>query len=191
MLGVAIVMLSTSSGAPPPSLLAMSTTIVAALKAHNMATVASAVSPTGGIWKLRFSPYPWFDSSNRLFTQAQVFTSPTSNLWTSSITYNWGKEDPSNITILGKFKTKYYPNYLWVHDYTQSGVTTSVDSRGGGASTFTTNWASVYPNRHYVEFYYHGTSANNYYDWSSLILIWKQQGSTWRLVAITSDMHGI
>jgi hypothetical protein len=160
----------------------MSDAVVVALKNHDMATVAFFTHPGK---KLRLAPYPYLTPADQRFSASSVgglFSDPTVRLW--------GHYDGSGNPINKTF-TNYYPEFVWKHDFTDAGIIVGENVRIHTAQ-LSTNWASVYPGRAYVEYTYPGTAANSNMDWHSLILVWlKDVNGVWRLVCVTNDMQSV
>ena len=176
-------LIALANPAPTPSIVrSMSDAVIVALKNNDMATVALFTHPTR---KLRIAPYPFLTPADKKFAATSV-----GSLLSDPAVRTWGAYDGSGNPITKTF-ANYYPEFVWSHDFTDAGIIVGENVRIHTAQ-LSTNWASVYPGRSYVEYNFPGTAASSNMDWHSLILVWLKDGNgVWRLVCITNDMQSV
>ncbi|MCW5937024.1 MAG: hypothetical protein KIT11_06950 [Fimbriimonadaceae bacterium] len=156
--------------------------VVRALRERDMATVAFFAHPSLG---LRFAPYPYLTSADHVFSPDQ-----TRSLLANQTVRTWGRFDGTGDPIRGTFRD-YFPQFVWKRDFSAADITVGENIRLRTAH-HTSNWASVYPGRQFVEYHYAGSEQYGNLDWWTLVLVWKRdQYGAWRLVCVTNDMHGV
>ena len=172
-----------ANSAPTPSIVrSMSDAVIVALKNNDMATVAFFTHPTK---KLRIAPYPFLTSADQKFSASNV-----GGLLGDTTVRTWGHYDGSGNPISKTF-ANYYPEFVWSHDFTDVAIVVGENVRIHTAQ-LSTNWATVYPGRVFIEYNFPGTSASSNMDWRSFILIWQKDGNgVWRLVCMTNDMQSV
>lgn len=148
----------------------------------------------GGV---RFMPYNRKEGSDRTLSAVSfhnTYSQPNPPTMPWGTQYNTGNPIFMNIH-------DYCVNYVWDFKYTTSPTTvTLIDTSSDFLSqnTLVNNLFSSYPRPQYriVEYHQPGTSAYNYYDWSSLIVILKGKDSNftnagdvnrWKLIGLA---HG-
>lgn len=149
--------------------------VVLALKEKNFAVLAAHMGPK----KLRFAPYVYLNSSNRMFSKSQV-----TNFFSTSGTLNWGDADGTGDPIL-MTRSQYANRFIYARDFFTS-ATVSYNVRTATGNT-PSNFATVYPGRAFVEYYVPATNPGDL-DWRAIDIIWQKDASgIWRLVAIAND----
>jgi hypothetical protein len=178
-----IILVAAAAAAPARASIVRSCSdaVVQALKAQDMGTVAFFTHPTS---QLRLAPYPYLTDADQRFGQSQAAALPG-----SPAVRLWGRYDGTGDPISKTF-AQYYPEFLWKHDFTAGGITVGENVRVKTAH-HSTNWATVYPGRAFVEYHYPGTAQYGQLDWWSLILVWQKHQGVWRLVCVTNDMQGV
>jgi outer membrane murein-binding lipoprotein Lpp len=163
---------------PTPSVITTSQQVIEALKTEDFATLATFVHPSLGV---RLTPYSYIDLANDVVLTsvdiASLGTSPTTILWGS---YD-GSGDPIQLTPYN-----YYNEFIYDEDYDNADIISHNTVIGTG--NMIQNIGTAYPTADFIE--YHFTGFNPTYegiDWSSLTLIYEQQGGLWYLVGI---IHG-
>jgi hypothetical protein len=152
---------------------------IAAISAHDMATLSSLVHPTRG---LRFSPYQYVDQkADRSFTREQV-----KDLWAGREISIWGTHDGSGEPLRLTYPD-YHRAFVYDADYLRA-PKVAVDSEPMGRGTTANNIRTVYPDASVVEYHFPGSDPTmGGLDWKSLWLVFQKQGSSWYLVGIA---HG-
>lgn len=160
------------------SLLATALDVMDLIEAQDFVSLSSYVDPSEG---LRFSPYSYIDfSSDLLFTPTEV-----SNFATDTTLYNWGTYDGSGDPISLQFND-YYNEFIYDHTYTSPHLIGNNIIVGTG--NMINNLTTVYPTESFVEFHFTGFNpAYTGMDWSSLRLIFKYIGGSWKLININHD----
>lgn len=153
----------------------LSQTVIELIRDEDYSTLATYVDPIKG---LRLSPYSYVDISGDIVLSvadvAMIDTSVTSYLWGS---YD-GSGDPIN-----DVPSDYFDEFVYDEDYANPhmfGNNTFI-----GTGNMINNIMDEYPSSGFIE--YHFTGFNPAYegmDWSSVVLVYEQTGSTWYLVGI-------
>jgi hypothetical protein len=151
--------------------------IIAALKDHDMESLAASVHPDKG---LRFSPYTFVRDEYLVFTAAEL-----PDLWSDPAVYTWGVYEglggPIELTFQG-----YYDDFVYDADFFQPQVLGL--NQIVGRSSMINNIAEFYPGSIVVEYHFEGFDPQYVgYDWLSLRLVLQQQEGFWYLVAIVHD----
>ena len=152
--------------------------ILPLLQSQDYAALAAFIHPELGV---RISPYGYVNVENdQVFTREQV-----AGFASNQELYHWGVQAGSGMAI-----------NLTVAEYWSEYVTASVPAQEWGllldpsrkASNTIDNFAEVYPDGHYVEYFQPGTEAYGYLDWQSLRLGFQQSGDgAYYLSAIIHD----
>lgn len=183
LIGLAAACTRSSSDKPPATIAddvrATAQQVVVALSAHDMARVASFVHPTRG---LRFSPYPYVDTTNdRIVSARDVAT-----LWLSADSTRWGSYDGSGEPIVLPYSA-YHAKFVYDVDF-QHAPRVVIDSQPLGRGNATNNLAEVYRGASIVEYHWPGKDpAANGMDWRSLWLAFERDQARWYLVGV---VHG-
>ncbi|HYO90063.1 MAG TPA: hypothetical protein VEQ40_00425 [Pyrinomonadaceae bacterium] len=156
---------------------ARSLSVVRALKQRDMRRLSSFVHPDKG---LRFSPYVYVQSSDRVFTRWQVAT-----LFRNNRRYLWGDEDgtgdPLRLTA-----RQFFNGFIYDKDFLRAKEVNYNTVRGRGNTI--NNILDFYPRAIAVEYYLPGTNPRySGMDWGSLWLAFEQKGNSWYLVGLASD----
>jgi outer membrane murein-binding lipoprotein Lpp len=152
--------------------------VMTLIDAGDFLGVSTYVDATEG---LRFSPYSYIDfGSDLLFTPLQV-----SNFSTDVTIYTWGNYDGSGDPISLDF-SNYYNEFIYDHSYLSPHMIGNNVIIGTG--NMINNLVSTYTGASFVEFHFTGFNpAYSGMDWSSLRLIFKNIGGTWKLIGIQHD----
>ncbi len=164
----------TNTPTPTLSVLETADVIIKALKAKDLGTVATYVHPQLG---LRFTPYSFIRSEDRLFSQQAV-----SGLFEDETLYNWGAFDGSGEPIEMTF-SDYFERFVYSHDFATPEIIGLNKEIGKGNSI--NNLSEFYPGSDFVE--YHFTGFESQYegmDWESLRLVFKQENGIYYLIGI-------
>jgi len=169
-----------------PSLAIQDTTLLEAALAtldlfadQDAAGLDDVVSPSRGV---RFTPYPYVDpSSDIVFYPGNTVPS----MFTNTTVYVWGEYDGTGDTIANDF-LGYYSEFVYDEDYLNAhmiGQNTLI-----GSGNVINNVDTVYAGDQYVEFHFTGFDPGlSGIDWSSLILVFDDDGTDWELVGV---VHG-
>jgi hypothetical protein len=144
---------------------------------EDFAALEGVSDPSTGI---RFSPYPYVNGSNLVFTGSGI-----SDFFTDTALYSFGSYDGSGDPI-DLTKADYYLNFVYDEDFLNAPHVSLNWILGTG--NMITNHEAFYPLSKTVEFYY--TGFNPSYagmDWRSLRLVFQKFGIEWKLVGI---IHG-
>jgi hypothetical protein len=142
-----------------------------------MRQLSSFVHPDKG---LRFSPYVYVESSNRVFTRWQV-----ANLFRNNRRYMWGEADgtgdPLRLTA-----RQFFNQFIYDKDFLRAKEVNYNTVKGRGNTI--NNIFEFYPRTIAVEYYLPGTNPQySGMDWGGLWLVFEQKGNTWYLVGLASD----
>ena len=157
--------------------------VVAALKARDMATVASYAHPTLGV---RFSPYAFVDPA-----KDQVWKPEELAGWFADTkTRIWGTEDGTGFDI-ERTPTAYYERFVFPKDFT-TGATINVNADQARGNSIN-NADKVYPDGLRVEFYLPPTQTPEgpNIDWRALRLVFVDVAGEPKLVAVIHDQWTI
>lgn len=129
---------------------------------------------------IRFSPYPYVDGSNLIFTGTGI-----SDFFTDPAVYSFGNYDGSGDPI-DLTKADYYSNFIYDEDFLNAPHISLNWILGTG--NMITNHESFYSISKTVEFHYTGFDPSyEGMDWRSLRLVFQKFGVDWKLVGI---IHG-
>lgn len=147
---------------------------VGALKAQDMAKLATLVHPAKGV---RFSPYLHANTQQDVVLKADQLA--------STQVYTWGVHDGSGEPIKGTF-ADYYKQFIYDLDFAAAPKVGWGEILGKG--TIQDNVKEAYPDGVFVEYHFPGVDAKYQgMDWRSLRLIFEREGQNWYLTGI---MHG-
>ncbi|HEX8749125.1 MAG TPA: hypothetical protein VF717_18255 [Pyrinomonadaceae bacterium] len=154
-----------------------SLSVLRALRQRDMRQLSSFVHPDKG---LRFSPYVYVQSSDRVFTRWQV-----ANLFRSNRRYLWGEADgtgdPLRLTA-----RQFFNQFIYDKDFLRAKEVNYNTVKGRGNTI--NNILDFYPRTIAVEYYLPGTNPRySGMDWGGLWLVFEQKGNAWYLVALASD----
>lgn len=154
-----------------------SLSVLRALRQRDMRQLSSFVHPDKG---LRFSPYVYVQSSDRVFTRWQV-----ANLFRSNRRYLWGEADGTGAPLRLTAR-QFFNRFIYDKDFLRAKETNYNTVKGRGNTT--NNILDFYPRTIAVEYYLPGTNPRyGGMDWGSLWLVFEQKGNDWYLVALASD----
>ncbi|WP_379154898.1 hypothetical protein [Paenibacillus sp. sgz5001063] len=164
----------------PPTAEEAAVTVVRALKAGNMETIASWAHPDKGV---RFSPYAYVDTATDLvFTRDQLkglMKDPTPYVW---------REYAGTGEIIKLTFAEYFKRFVYDADFLNKAETAL--NKGLGQGTTLNNINEVYPKDRYdfVEYHIAGIDpAHEGMDWRSLRLVFEKMGPDHALVGIVHD----
>lgn len=164
----------------PPTALESAATVMRALKAKDMETLASWVHPDKG---LRFSPYAYVDTKTDLvFTREEL-----KGLMQDSKQYVWREFAGSGDLIKLTF-ADYYKQFVYDKDFISKAEVAL--NQGLGQGTTVNNINEVYPKDSYdfVEYHIDGIDPTvEGMDWRSLRLVFEKIGQDHALVGIVHD----
>lgn len=168
---------STASAAPSDSQKALSAAakdVVEALRDRDLKRLSSWIDPKLG---LRFSPYAAMTEADQIFKPEAL---PS---FKSQDKIKWGTADGSGDPIELSFRD-YFDKFVYDKDFDTAPSISANKLVGQGNTVY--NGQDMYPGSSFVEFHFPGfdDSADGM-DWESLILTFVQDGSDWRLVALT------
>lgn len=168
---------ATASAAPSDSQKALSAAakdVVEALRDRDLKRLSSWIDPKLG---LRFSPYASMTETDQIFKPEAL---PS---FKSQDKIKWGTADGSGDPIELSFRD-YFDKFVYDKDFDTAPSISANKLVGKGNSVY--NGQDTYPGSAFVEFHFPGfdDSADGM-DWESLILTFVQDGSDWRLVALT------
>ena len=167
---------------PSPLLLQAAIDVMNAIQAQDMTTLSNLTHPTDG---LTFSPYVYVDVQNSLLFAATDLP----NLLSDTTLYTWGNYDGSGDSITLAF-SDYYSTFIYDHDYLTP-HTMGINQLIGSGNTIN-NLDTAFPGASYVEFHFTGFDPQyEGMDWSSLILIFKQENGMWYLTGIAHNQWTI
>ena len=152
--------------------------ILPLLQSQDFAALAAFIHPELGV---RISPYGYVNVDKDLvFSREQVAA-----FGSNQEIYHWGVQAGSGMDI-NLTVAEYWPEYVTSQTPAQEWGLLLDPSRK--ASNTIDNFAEVYPDGHYVEYFQPGTEAYGYLDWQSLRLGFQQSGDgAYYLSAIIHD----
>jgi hypothetical protein len=156
---------------------ARSLEVLRAIKQRDMRRLSSFVHPEKG---LRFSPYVYVQSGDRVLTRGQV-----GNLLRNNRRYLWGEEDatgnPMRLTA-----RQFFNKFIYDKDFLRAKQVNYNTQTGRGNTV--NNILDFYPRAITVEYYLPGTNPRfGGMDWGSLWLVFEQHGTEWYLTGLASD----
>lgn len=175
---------STPPEGAPPSAKEAASTVMAALQAGDMKTVAAWAHPDKGV---RFSPYGFVDMESDLVLTRQELEGAMKD----TTKRTWGHYDGSGEPITLTYKD-YHKKFVYSADFMKNAEIAENKSLGQGNSK--NNIREVYPaDRYsYVEYYIDGIDPQyEGIDWRSLRLVFEKMGEDHALVAIIQDQWTI
>lgn len=129
---------------------------------------------------IRFSPYPYVDGSDLVFTGTGI-----SDFFTDPAVYSFGNYDGSGDPI-DLTKADYYSDFIYDEDFVNAPHISLNWILGTG--NMITNHETFYPMSKTVEFHFTGFDPSyEGMDWRSLRLVFQKFGADWKLVGI---IHG-
>ncbi|MFS0868316.1 hypothetical protein [Paenibacillus xylanilyticus] len=161
----------------PPTVTEASTTIIKALQAEDMETIASWASQEG----VRFSPFANIDPENDLVFKPDEI----SGLLKDTTKYVW-RSTPGNEDSIEMTYADYHQNYVYNKDFIHDGE--NAVNAMIGEDAHLGNLHEVYPeaNHDFVEFHVNGTEPDGR-DWHTLRLVFEKIGQDHSLVGIVHD----
>lgn len=152
--------------------------ILPLLQRQDFAALAAFIHPELGV---QISPYGYVNVDKDLvFSREQVAA-----FGSNQEIYHWGVQAGSGMDI-NLTVAEYWPEYVTSQTPAQEWGLLLDPSRK--ASNTIDNFAEVYPDGHYVEYFQQGTEAYGYLDWQSLRLGFQQSGDgAYYLSAIIHD----
>ncbi|PZD97538.1 hypothetical protein DNH61_01280 [Paenibacillus sambharensis] len=164
----------------PPTVKEAATTVIRALKAGNMETVAQWAHLEKGV---RFSPYAYVDKETDVVLSQEelegIMDDSKKRVWR---TYA-GRGDKIEMTY-----AEYHKEFVYDMDYMEKAEVAVNEVLGEG--TTVNNLDEVYPpdNHDYVSYYIDGVNPEyEGMDWGSLRLVFEEIGSDYALVGIIHD----
>lgn len=154
--------------------------VVGTIRDRDFEALARYISPTKGV---TFTPYSTISSQNVHFTVKQVgiFGRDTTK-------YIWGTAEGSGRTIECT-PLEYIENYVYRRNYLSApliGVDRIVMS--GNAVE---NVTEYYPGCHFVDFHFPGDEKNEGMDWSTLRIVFEQEGERYYVIGIINSQWTI
>jgi len=157
---------------------ALAAEILPLLQSQDFAALAPFIHPELGV---RISPYGYVNVETDLVFSREEVAAFGSN----QQVYLWGVQAGSGMDITLTV-AEYWPEYVTSQTPTQAWALLLDPTRK--ASNTIDNFAEVYPNGHYVEYFQPGTEEYGYLDWQSLRLGFHQSGDgAYYLMAIIHD----
>jgi hypothetical protein len=156
---------------------ARSLEVLRAIRQRDMRRLSRFVHPDKG---LRFSPYVYVETGNRVFSRSEV-----GNLFRSNRRYLWGEQDGSGDPIRLTAR-QFFNSYIYDKDFLRAReVNYNTQSKRGNTIN---NVLDFYPQAIAVEYFLPGTNPRfDGMDWGSLWLVFEQKGDAWYLVGLASD----
>ena len=166
-----------TTGASQEIVTARASEVLEALSDRDMERLSALIHPVKGV---RFSPYAFVSDSDLVFTSellAGLLSDPTE--------YLWGAYDGTGYPIEMTFE-KYYAQFVYDRDYINAEQIGYNKRIGFGNSI--DNSLDYYPGANVVEYHFSGFDPDfGGMDWSSLRLVFQQEGSVWYLVGVIHD----
>jgi hypothetical protein len=142
----------------------------------NYPIIAGYVHPIQGV---RFSPYPYIDTTEHKHFTADAFHLQTEENAKQKVF--WGTTDPLSEPIKRTVEG-YFKEFGYDHDYLQKGKSAFDEALGG--SNIIDNSGEVYPGSHFVEYYFGGDDPENEpFQWGSIRLVFQNHEGKYYLVA--------
>ena len=169
--------LARQQGDLPEELVALAQSVTAALKSADYTRLEEVIHPGLG---LRFSPYPYLQTSDLSFGPAQLTEFPG-----SGTIYTWGRYDGSGEPIELTFDD-YHRRFVYDQDFFQPDVVGLGQEVSAGNAI--NNIPEIFPDGMIVEYHFPGFDPQYAgMDWRSLRMVFVQENGTWYLVAL---VHG-
>lgn len=166
---------------PDTTLLNVSSRILLALKTKDYPALSSYVDPVLG---LRFSPYAYIDSTNKVFSKEEI------SLFPGKQKMRWGYMDGEDNTPILKTVDEYFDRFVYDVDFLHAEKKAVNHFLGGGNSL--NNLKDFYPACNFTEFYFSGFDPKyDGMDWRTLRLVFKTENGKPYLVAIVHDQWTI
>jgi hypothetical protein len=150
--------------------------VLRALQSRDMNSLSRLVHPVKGV---RFAPYAFLESATDLRFSAgaihRAFADQRKRIW--------GSYDGSGYPIRLSFQ-EYYQKFVYNRDFAQV-ARISYNSGPGHQGNTVDNSRKEFPRAIIVEAYDPGDGESN--NWTSLRLVFEQQGGAWYLVYIVHD----
>lgn len=161
-------------------LIELSKNILTAIKGENWSTFASYIHPIKGV---RFSPYAHIDTNKQVILNMMDFAT------TISDKKLWGFYDGRGNEILLTTK-EYFKEFVYNVDFLNAEQIKQDSLIGSGNSL--NNLKDVYPNHHFVEFYFSGFNPEyEGMDWQTLRLVFEEYEKNYYLIGIIHDQWTI
>jgi hypothetical protein len=152
--------------------------VMALIDAQDFTTLQTWVHPDEGV---RFSPYAYVNTPTDLVFGSLSF--PT--LLNDPTVLTWGSFDGSGDPIQFNFMD-YYNRFIYDQDFLNPEII-GINSIVGFGNTLV-NINDVYPNGEFVEFHFSGFDPQyEGMDWRSLILVFEEVGTEWKLIGIVHN----
>ena len=169
--------LARQQGDLPEELVALAQSVTAALKSADYSRLEEFIHPE---LCLRFSPYPYLQSSDLSFCPGQLTDLPG-----SSTIYTWGLFDGSGDPIELTFDN-YHQRFVYDQDFFQPDVVGLNQEVSAGNAI--NNIPEIYPDGMIVEYHFPGFDPQYAgMDWRSIRMVFIQENEIWYLVAL---VHG-
>lgn len=160
------------------SLITSALEVMALIDAQDFTTLQNWVHPDDGV---RFSPYSYVNTQTDLVFGSQSF--PT--LLNDPTVLTWGSFDGSGDPIEFNF-SDYYNRFIYDQDFLNPEII-GINSIVGIGNTLV-NINDVYPAGEFVEFHFSGFDPQyEGMDWRSLILVFEEVGTEWKLIGIVHN----
>ncbi|CAM4289079.1 hypothetical protein [Paenibacillus tarimensis] len=164
----------------PPTVKEAATTVIRALKAGDMETVAQWTHPEKGV---RFSPYAYVDKEKDIILSREELEGIMDDLEKRVWRTYAGSGDKIELTY-----ADYHKEFVYDMDYIEKAEVAVNEVLGEG--TTVNNLDEVYPpeNHDYVSYYIDGVNPEyEGMDWGSLRLVFEEIGSDYALVGVIHD----
>jgi hypothetical protein len=157
------------------SLITSALEVMELIEAEDFTGLQNWAHPNDGV---RFSPYSYVNTQTDLVFAPQSF--PT--LMTDPAVLTWGSFDGSGEPIEFNF-ADYYNRFIYDQDFLNPEII-GINSIVGFGNTLV-NIGDVYPTGEFVEFHFTGFDPQyEGMDWRSLILVFEEVGTEWKLIGI-------
>lgn len=169
--------LAEQSGSLPEELILLGQQILESLKNGKYSQLIPQIDPT---LCLRFSPYPYLSTDNRILCPAEI-----ESYTTSAEIYNWGQFDGTGKPIDLTFQ-EYHQRFVYDQDY-QKPVAVGLNLEVSSGNSIN-NIPEIFPDGIMIEYYFPGFDPQyGGMDWRSLRLVFVPENGHWYLAAI---IHG-
>jgi hypothetical protein len=168
---------------PGNSLINEALVVIDLIATEDFTSLDTHVSPTNG---LRFSPYSNINTSTDIVLYAG---SSVSTMLTNTTVYNWGIYDGSGDPISND-GLAYFNEFVYDHNFATPHMIGINNTLGSG--NMINNLSTSYPGDSFVEFHFTGFDPQySGMDWSSLTLVFENNGGLWYLKGIVHSQWTI
>lgn len=156
--------------------LELADSILQALKKADYLFIGDALEKNASV---RMTPYGMVHEHQNSLNRIQLYSSPY-------VEMAWGNFEGSPRRIQMSVK-EYFETFVYDYDYANDSSITRSYNRFAAPANERNNLKEFYPDEHFVEYYYPGSSEVNHSDWSCLRMVFRKVESAFALVGFVHD----